>query len=204
MRLALRSFFLVLLLAAPVQAQAQALPGLAGYDGRNPFNCKIQKVGEGVDFPDPDADPFCVDFEKRHQNVTQLGVVGFLLLEPARVAAASPKCFYFQRDRWRGSVQQDVEATETYAWNGRYFFDKARGVGGVYVDHFTFNNQTSDPRQVPGFPNDLKPFFGPGKGGIQSVGGIPVDPRCVALAQRHNPYARHGSPPGGGHSHRPH
>ena len=39
--------------------------------------------------PHPEADPFCVEFDKRRQNVTELGVVDFLSKEPARVAAAS-------------------------------------------------------------------------------------------------------------------
>ena len=49
--------------------------------------------------------------------------------EPARVAAAGDKCFYFQSDHWRGSVVQDDGTTKTYEWDGSYFFDKAQGRG---------------------------------------------------------------------------
>jgi len=181
-------------LALPTTAHAQT--ELAPYDGTVPFDCVLQQAGTEAEFPDPGADPFCVEYDKRHQNVTEGGVVQFLALEPARVAQASPKCFYFQRDHWRGSLVQDVEATETYNWDGSYFFDKARGVGGVYVENFTFNNQTGDPSQLPGFPAEYDPYFGPGRGGVQTRGQVPVDPRCVARAQEDDP--RRGGPGGGG------
>ena len=100
---------------------------IAPYDGSNPFKCKTQNVGTGVDIRDPDADPFCVEFDKRSQNITNFGIVDFLLLEPARVAAATPKCFYHQTDHWTGSIVQGTEPT-LWHWDGRYFFDKARGV----------------------------------------------------------------------------
>lgn len=180
-------------LAAFVPA-AGAQSGTSGWDGQNPFDCVLQQAATGTDFPDPGADPFCVEYDKRHQNVAQGGVVEFLALEPTRVAAASPKCFYFQRDHWRGSLLPDDELTETYAWDGSYFFDKARGVGGVYVENFTFNNQTSDPSQLPGFPAAYKPYFGPGRGGVQSTGEVEAEPRCVEAAERDDP--REG--PGGG------
>ena len=184
-------------LTLPAVAYGQSAP----YDGSNPFDCVIQDVGFGTDFPDPDADPFCVEFDKRRQNFTELGIVDFLAQEPARVAAASPKCFYYQHDHWTSRVQQGVEGTELYNWDGSYFFDKARGTGGVYVENFTFNNQTQDPRAFPGFPEEWKPFFGPGRGGVQfSDSGVEFEPRCVALASERNVYAKQaaGGPAAGG------
>src|SRR5213082_1082030 len=91
---------------------AHAVSPPTGWNGANPFNCELQYAGFGTSFPHPEADPFCVDFDKRRQNVTQLGVVDFLAQEPARVAAASPKCFYFQSDHWRGSVAQGDPSTK--------------------------------------------------------------------------------------------
>src|SRR4029078_4408622 len=80
----------------PASAHGQ---GPAGpYDGTIPFDCVLQQAGTEAEFPDPDADPFCVEYDKRHQNVSQGGVVEFLSKEPARVAIAGPKCWYFQRD----------------------------------------------------------------------------------------------------------
>ena len=147
-----------------------------------------------AEFPDPDADPFCVEYDKRRQNVTQLGVVEFLSLEPARVAAATPKCFYFQRDHWVGSVVQDDGRTETYSWDGSYYFDKAKGAGGAYVENFTVNNQSGDPTAMPGFPEEWKPYFGYGRGGFHSTGIGDVDPSCVAKAEESSPYRRDPEP----------
>jgi hypothetical protein len=185
----------LMLAAAPAEAQV-----LKGYDGSNPFNCTLQSVGFGTDFPDPGADPFCVEYDKTHQNISELGIVDFLSQEPARVAAAGPKCFYYQHDHWTSRVVQDNEATELYNWDGSYFFDKARGTGGAYVENFTFNNQTSDPRLIPGFPEEYKPFFGPGRGGGQFVpSGVDAEPRCAMLARERGVYAPEpGSPSSGG------
>jgi hypothetical protein len=167
----------------------------SGWDGVNPFACTLQQVGTGTDFPQPGADPFCVEFDKTHQNVTQLGVVDFLSNEPARVAAASDKCFYFQQDHWRGSVVQDQPGTETYAWDGHYYFDKATGAGGVYVENFRMAGQTGDPTVLPGFPEEYKKYFSSGRGGVKAVGDVQADPRC---ATRPNPSGPGGSGGGGG------
>ncbi|HKP91832.1 MAG TPA: hypothetical protein VJT75_17830 [Thermoleophilaceae bacterium] len=183
-------------LAAALPHSAGAATGIAGYDGENPFDCTLQQLGGGTDFPEPDADPFCVEYEKRHQNVTQLGVVEFLSKEPARVAAAGPKCFYFQRDHWVGSIVQGNQQTQTYAWDGSYWYDKAKGVGGVFVENFSFNGQSGDPSALPGFPAEYKPYFSQGRGGVRAENSVPVDPSCAAKAAKKDPYRQDG--PGGG------
>ena len=178
-----------LLLAGPSHAA-----GLAGYDGSNPFECTLQQLGLGTDFPRPDDDPFCVEYDKTHQNVTMLGVVQFLAQEPARVAAAVPKCFYYQSDHWTGSIVQGDGRTETYNFDGKYYFDKARGAGGVHLSNFRIAGQTADPTLIPLFPADYRPFFGPGRGGIQFTGaGVDVEPRCVELARRKRVYRSPGA-----------
>lgn len=171
------------LLALPA-TNVGAAAGPTGYDGSVPFECELQQAGTGTEFPHPDADPFCVEYDKRHQNVTQGGVVEFLSKEPARVAIAGPKCWYFQRDHWTGYVVQDDGSTQTYNWDGSYFYDKARGLGGVYVENFKINGQTGDPTTMPGFPAEWKPFFGPGRGGVQSSDSVRLDPGCVAKAKQ--------------------
>ena len=109
--------------------------------------------------------------------------------EPARVAAASPKCFYYQTDHWRGSITQENAATETYGYDGSYYFDKARGAGGVAVKNFRVAGQQGDPTTIPGFPAAYRPYFGKGRGGFQYAGaGIEVEPRCVELAKRKRVY----------------
>src|SRR3954452_15818313 len=160
-----------------------AASGVTGYDGSIPFECELQQLGTGTNFPHPDADPFCVEYDKTHQNVTELGVVDFLSQEPARVAAAGPKCWYFQRDHWVGSVVQDDGTTQTYKWDGSYFYDKARGLGGVAIDNFTINGKTGDPTTMPGFPEEWKPYFGPGKGGVMTTDTVRLQPDCVAAAR---------------------
>lgn len=176
-------------LAAASPAVAAESP--TGWNGENPFVCELQQAGFGPTGPDPSADPYCVEFDKRRQNVTQLGVVDFLAQEPARVAAASDKCFYFQSDHWRGSVVQDDGTTKTYEWDGHYFFDRARGEGGVWVTNFNFNGRTYDPGQIPGMPAEWGRYFGPGTGGFITRNGFgEADARCVEKARRSPPYAR--------------
>jgi hypothetical protein len=166
-------------LAGAANAVAQAPPPVVGpYAGEVPFRCELQNVGTGTDFPDPDADPFCVEFDKTNQNVTDFGLVEFTAQEPARVAAAGTKCFYFQRDHWTGSVVQG-NAPELWHWDGDYFFDRARGVGGVSVRNL----------RVGGAPMNAGPFVPPGYapyfdeaggGGVEVLLETNPDPICGA------------------------
>jgi hypothetical protein len=160
-----------------VAASAGAEPGAAPWTGKKAFKCKVQDVGTGTDFPRPKADPFCVRFDKTNQNVTDFGLAEFLSKEPARTAAASPKCFYFQEDHWRGSIVQGSEP-ELWHWRGRYFFDKALGIGGVAVHRFRVGGVPMDPS--PYAPDFLKPYMYPrgGGGAIFQLEG-PADPQCA-------------------------
>lgn len=186
-RLAVAAAALVLAAAGAAQGA-----GVEPYEGENPFDCELQQAGTGTEVPDPGADPFCVEYDKTQQNVTGLGAVHFASGEPARVAAASDKCFYYQHDHWRGSVDQHVEQTETYNWDGGYYFDKARGVAGTYVESFTVLNASGNPTGLPGFPSELEPSFGYGRGGLQMEESIPVDPRCVEKAAQGGVYREDG------------
>jgi hypothetical protein len=191
-------FMRVLLVAALLLAALPAGPadaqGPSGWDGTNPFACTLQNVGTGTDFPQPNADPFCVEFDKTHQNVDKLGVVDFLSKEPARVAAASPKCFYFQSDHWRGTVSESVPQSETYAWDGHYYFNKATGAGGAYVENFRIGGQSGDPTTLPGFPADYKKYFSKGRGGVQAVGDVQADPRCATKPNPSGPGGNGSAP----------
>ena len=133
----------------------------------------------GVDFPDPDADPFCVEFDKTQQNITDLGILDFLVNEPARVAAAVPKCFYYQTDHWTGSIVQG-EAPELWHWDGQYFFDKARAVGGVNLQNFRILGYPASFRDYVPFPPEYAPYFDQHGGGTYLILDIPADPSCVA------------------------
>jgi hypothetical protein len=171
-------FCAVLGLVLAFATTAVAAP-IAPYDGSNPFRCKVQNVGTGVDYPDPGADPFCVEFDKTNQNVTDFGIVDFLLNEPARVAAASPKCFYHQTDHWTGSIVQGTQPT-LWHWDGNYFFDKGRGMGGVRVDNLIVGGVPMDPTLLPGFPTEFSPYFSGNSGGAFLAETIGVDPNCAA------------------------
>jgi hypothetical protein len=151
-----------LVLAAAPARGAVGLP--APWDGTNPFACELRQAGLGPTGPDPGADPYCVEFDKRRQNVTGLGIVDFLLKEPARVAAALGKCFYFQADHWRAAVVQEDGRTVLWEWDGRYFFDKARGNGGVLIEDL----------RVAGIP---LPAIG-----WRTTNDLPVDPACARRA----------------------
>jgi hypothetical protein len=179
----------LLLNGAPARALAPPTP----WDGVKPFDCIVQDAGQGTTVPDPGVDPYCVRFDKTNQNVAELGLVDFLSKEPARVAAAVPKCFYYQEDHWRGSLIQSDQQTVVYEFYGHYFFNKATGDGGVWVTGFTVAGRTFDPRSLPGFPPQWDPYFGPGTGGVISHNDVPVDPSCVATAT-HPPAPIHAPP----------
>jgi hypothetical protein len=169
-------------------ASAQQSQVLGPWDGTNPFNCQLQNVGTGTDFPDPGADPFCVEFDKTEQSLLpNAGLIDFLANEPARVAAAAPKCFYFQRDHWTGSVVQG-QPPELWHWDGNYFFDKAKGIGGVNVDNFRTGGQPASAYDFA--PPQYKPFFtANGGGGVMMLLESGPDPACVEKAAQGGIYA---------------
>ena len=186
---------LAALLAAP---PALAQQPFAPYDGEIPFNCELQYVGTGTDYPHPEADPFCVEFDKTNQNVTGFGIVEFTAQEPARVAAASSKCFYFQRDHWTGSVVQG-SGPETWHWDGDYWYDRARGVGGVSVKNFRIGGQPQDAR--PYVPAAYRPYFDDGGGGgVMMNMDTARSPDCTAKVdtpeERDRVYANRSFQPG--------
>ena len=163
---------LAALIAAPA---ALAADPPQPWDGANPFSCVLQQAGFNATGPNPEADPYCIEFDKRARTWRSSASSSSCRKEPARVAAASPKCFYFQSDHWRGSLVQDDAGTKTYEWDGHYFFDKANGEGGVWVTNFNIAGQTSDPRLIPGFPR-----------GVQAASSAPAPAAC-APATRSTP-----------------
>lgn len=184
-------------LASPA-ARASSPALLRPYDGENPFNCQLQQVGTGTAFADPAADPLCVEYDKTNQNVTGLGLVAFMLAEPARTAAASDKCFYFQHDHWTGSLSQG-QSPELWHWDGDYFFDKGSGLGGVYFENMRFGEQAAFSTFLQQVPEQLRPYFHPtGFGALLDL-GRGIDPRCAAMvdtpAERARIYRRPAEQP---------
>ena len=168
--------FAVITASLCLATTAAAAP-IAPYNGAVPFQCQTQNTAFGVDYPNPEADPFCVKYNKTNQNVRHLGIVDFLLLEPARVAAAVNKCFYHQKDHWTGWTQHGQQ--ELWNWRGAYFFDKARGMGGVFLSEVRVLGQPYDPRNLPGFPAELRPYFHASGGGAYTD-TVAVEPTCAA------------------------
>ncbi|MEA2348921.1 MAG: hypothetical protein QOG62_2708 [Thermoleophilaceae bacterium] len=171
------------LVAACVSAPTAvaATPAPAGpWDGKRPFACKMQDVGSGTGFQDPAAEPFCVKFDKTHQNISQLGIADFVLKEPARVAAAVNKCQYFQKDHWTGRIVQDQAGSEVYNFSGRYYFDKSSGAGGAFIKNLRVLGQKVDPSSYPGIPAAFKPYFTKNGGGAHVDFKLPGTPLCTA------------------------
>ncbi len=169
-------------------AHAQSLQPVGPWDGSNPFRCENQDVGTGTDFPHPNADPFCVEFDKTNQNITDFGIVDFLSQEPTRTAQAVNKCFYFQKDHWTGSVVQG-SGPELWHWDGDYFFDKAKGIGGVSVHNFRVGGQPVD--FTPYVPAAYQPYVYPGGGGgVIVLLETDPDPQCTALVDTPQERAR--------------
>ena len=115
--------------------------------------------GEG---PNPEADPYCVEFDKRRQNVTELGIVEFFSKEPARVGAAGDKCFYFQADHWRSAVVQDDGTTAIYEWDGRYCVRPREGRGRRLRRELQDQRPHRGPEQGPGDPARVRAGHGAG------------------------------------------
>jgi hypothetical protein len=184
---------IAIVVAAGASASAASSEPIRPWDGTNPFRCEVQDVGTGVDFPDRGADPFCVEFDKTQQSLLpDAGLVDFLAKEPARTAAALPKCFYHQEDHWTGSIVQGMPP-ELWHWDGSYFFDKARAAGGVSVHNFRIAGIPMDASMFA--PEPLKPFFYTGGGGAILIDlGFGADPRCAArvdtAAERQAVYRR--------------
>jgi hypothetical protein len=105
------------------------------------------------------------------------------------VNAAGDKCFYYQHDHWRSAVVQDDGSTAIYEWDGRYFFDKAKGEGGAYVENFKVNGRTEDPSKVPGMPPEYAQSMGPGTGGTRFQNDGDVEARCLEKATNEPVYA---------------
>jgi RTX calcium-binding nonapeptide repeat (4 copies) len=180
--------------APAASAQAPASP-FAPWDGSSPFNCQLQDAGTGPveNVPDPGADPFCVEFDKNSQSLApNFGILEFLANEPGRVAAAVPKCFYYQSDHWTGSLIQG-EPPELWHWDGQYFFDKATGSGGVNLQNFRVGGQPANPEAFGQVPAAFAPYVDQGGGGAYVLNEIPVDPACAAKvdteAEREQVYA---------------
>lgn len=173
---------LITLAVAGLAAGASAAPAAPYQPPPFARQCHVRHFGEGVappvtGYPD---DPLCVDYAKRDITVDNGGAVRFLLAEPARFAIAAKPCRYWQQDHW--SVQLDRAYGAVVRWDGSYWFDKGRGIGGVLLRNFTVLGQPAGPTQAAAAVATVSPALaaairaygaGPGGGGGMafSLGG---------------------------------
>jgi hypothetical protein len=188
-RLALAATAALLVLGGP--AAAQPAPPEPYVDPPFAGACEIHHFDEGqapaIDDL-PEDDPLCVEYQKHDITVSTGEAAAFLLAEPARVAAALPKCQYWQVDHW--SIQVAPETTALVAWDGSYWFDKGEGTGAVRMQNLRVGGQPASPHELAEALEPLSPElaeeirrFGEetGGGGMSfSLGG--GDPSCQASA----------------------
>lgn len=168
---------------------AGALPdGGVGPYYAPPFrdDCTVHRFGEG-EAPEPGAhpdDPYCVEYAKRDITLDNGGAVEFLLAEPARVAAALPRCAYWQRDHW--SVQVSRGDTPLVRWDGSYWFDKGTGQAAARLRGLRVGGEPATLREaaraVEPWSPELADFFrtySRGGDGMGWSGSHPLDPRCA-------------------------
>ena len=120
-------------------------------------HCHFRHFGEGVAPPPsgyPD-DPLCVDYAKRDITVDNGGAVRFALAEPARFAIAAKPCKYWQTDHWSG--QLDRAFTPVFRWDGSYWFDKGKGIGGVLLRNFRIGGQPVGAGQMAALVATVSP-----------------------------------------------
>lgn len=117
--------------AAPAHA---AQPLVRAWNGSSPYQCTVQYAGLNAVAPDVRADPYCIEFDKTRQSILpNLGLVEFLKREPLRISTAFGKCFYYQRDHWRGAIVQNQRSSQLWNWDGQYFIDRSNGEAGLYM-----------------------------------------------------------------------
>ena len=99
--------------------------------------CRWHRYGDGVAPPLSltGQEPLCVEYSKRDITAASGGAIRFALAEPARFIIAIPACRYWQRDHWRFRISPG--GRPYVAWDGSYWFDKARGEAGARLSNVT-------------------------------------------------------------------
>jgi hypothetical protein len=185
-----RTLLLVSAVVTAAATAAAAAPAPPTPYSPPPFahRCHFRHFGEGVAPPPtgyPD-DPLCVDYAKRDITVDNGGAVRFAAAEPARFAIAARPCRYWQVDHW--SVQIDRGFTAVVRWDGSYWWDRGRGIGGVLMANFRIAGQPAGADQAAAAVATVSPTMaayirayargahGAGGGSTFSLGG--GDPTC--------------------------
>ena len=185
-----RTLLLVPAVVAAAATAAAAAPAPPAPYTDPPFahRCHFRHFGEGV-APPPAGykdDPLCVDYAKRDITVDNGGAVRFAAAEPARFAIATKPCRYWQVDHW--SIQVDRGFTAVVRWDGSYWWDRGRGIGGARLANFRIAGQPAGADQAAAAVATVSPTMaayiraygrgahGAGGGSTFSLGGS--DPTC--------------------------
>jgi len=150
-------------LAAPAAAQAPQQ-----WDGSNPFTCTVQN---GASLTDPNADPFCVEYD--HSLTDPQAIADLLTNGPNQLAAIGNKCFLYEQDHFTGLLGQEVDTA--------MFVNKATGTSGTAITKATI--------PVPGLPSN-----------VGGMGSLPVVQSCTGQAQGGGPVGGGGGSGSGGGS----
>ncbi|MBJ7330439.1 MAG: hypothetical protein JHC95_11125 [Solirubrobacteraceae bacterium] len=158
-------------LAAGASSALAAQPLIRSWNGSSPYQCTVQYAGLNALAPDGAADPYCIEFDKTRQSVLpSFGLVEFLKREPLRFSTAFGKCFYYQRDHWRGAIVQNRPSTQLWNWDGQYFIDRSTGEAGLHMTNL-----------YAGPPGRMKPITWSLR--IKAPWLFPVIPGCATRAR---------------------
>jgi len=149
---------LLALFATPAVADVGAGP----WDGTNPFACTLQN---SASLTDPNADPFCVEYDHSGSSLAdaESQLTSLLTDGPGQLAAATDKCATYRVDRFSGPL---------YELDSAIFFNKATGQGATALTSVTINGLPAPPSAIPGLPGTL--------GGVVAV---PVVQACTTQGQ---------------------
>ena len=143
--------------ASPASAQAPQQ-----WDGSNPFTCTLQ---DGANLQDPNADPFCVEYD--HSGIDPTAIQQLLSDGPNQLAATANKCFLYRVDRFTSPLGEVDTAM---------FVNKATGTGGSAVTKATIpipaSGGTISVPVVQGCTGQPQSVGGPTGGGGGLLGGL--------------------------------
>jgi hypothetical protein len=124
------------------------------WDGSNPFTCTLQN---GDTPQDPNADPFCVEYDHSVSDPAtgQAELTALLTNGPSQLAAATNKCAVYRVDHWTSTLPPAE-------FDSAMFFNKATGTSGTAVTKATV--------PIPGLP-------------VGGMGSVPVVQSCTTQTQ---------------------
>ena len=179
------------LIPASAHAQGPAEP----FDGTIPFDCVLQQAGTEAEFPDPDADPFCVEYDKRHQNVSRARRRRVPLARAGARGGRDAEVLLLPA-RPLGRVDRPGRRPHRDLLVGRLVLLR-QGEGRGRRLRRELHGQQPERRpdaRCPASPRSGSPTSATGAAASTRPGTVDADPTCVAKAEEKSPYrARAGA-----------